>query len=860
MGEKAKTSWNNILKKPLAVHLAAFLLPFFALGFAFLVVGLFPFGANSSLTLDLKSQYITFFAYFKDQVLFGNGNFFYTFSKALGGEMAGFAAYYLLSPFNFLLVFFPTHLLPLGASFVILLKVGFCGLSFSLLLWDENPSAKSILFSVPYALMDFVVAFHFNLMWLDGVALLPLVVLGIRRLWRGKSPLLYVLSLAAAIVTNYYIGYMLCIFSLVYFAVHALFFAPGLGGGRGVLRFFAASLLCGGLSCVVLLPAIFSLVGGKAGFATQNFWDKSFAGLADVTLRYLPGTASPAQVFFGYPAIYCGMLCLLCAILFFKNRQVAKPMRIGGGVLLLVLLLSFTTGWADKIWHGFNKPVGFLYRYSFMLSFVLLFLAWQGFCKMHKGLVAKALPPAFFAGVVVFLLAYRDSYTHITRGKVLAGLLFALGFFALLWLYGRQKFKYSAVLMLFLMLIDMGFNLYVSLRHAGFLPMQEYTSFVLQQKPVVDYVKSQDTGFYRMEKDFAYSDNDAFLLGYNGLSHFSSADKMFVRSFLDDMGLSNGGYGVKYADGTTVAMESLLGLKYLVTTAAGTPKPYGQIYGEKERFVWQNPLALPLGFAVGDAAAQPMPTEKNPFERFNSIWQAVDPAFTGRLYQNLPCETVPHNVNLRQFEGETLYEKQAEDSRVEFTVTAPSANMLYAYFTTKSPRNVGLYINGSFDGRFLFNDHHGILPLGRFNAGDKVTVALAPLDYELFVEDVFFASEDGPALEESVTRLKKGAWQALVQSPSHIGGQVQNPAQKQALLFFSIPYEKGWQATVNGKKTALQPAFGALMALPIPPGQSKVVLQYTPPGFWPGALISTSSLLVLIFWVKRGAKHAYKTN
>ena len=838
--------------RPAMVHAAAFLLPVLGLALTFAAVGVFPAGDKSSLTLDLKSQYIAFFSYLRDTVFLGDGDFLYTFSKALGGDMAGFSAYYLLSPFNLLLLFFPQDLLPAGITLITLLKVGCCGLTMSLLLAEGETRPESLLFSIPYALMDFVVAFHFNVMWLDGVILLPLVVLGIRRLWQGKGPLLYVLALAGAVAVNYYIGYMICLFSALYFVVMAFFMEKNPAGSwktlaawKPVGRFAGASLLAGGLSAAIVLPAVLSLSGGKAGFSWESFLDKSYASLADVVSRYMPGTASASQVFFGYPAIYAGMLALLCAVLFFTNRWIPRRARLGGGILLAVLLLSFVVGPLDRIWHGFNKPVGFLYRYSFIFCFVLLYLGWQGFTKLRGRMILRDLPIALAVAAFVVFVARREAHQYLTLGKLALGFGLAAAFGVLLWLFAQRKWRYSLFLLMALVLVDMGANMYLSVKYVDYLPMADYQTFVRTEQPVIDAVQARDGGFYRLEKNYSYGDDDALMLGYNGLSHFSSADKMFVREFLEVMGLSNGGYGVKYADGTTVAVESLLSLKYLVTTGAGTVKPFELIEAMDGRMVWQNPMALPVGVMAGDVAG-PLPEGGDLFDTYNALWRAVDPAFEGDLYRKIPYESETVGTVVREAEDELLYEKAAEDGRVEFSVTVESDDMLYVLFTTQHERNVELYVNGAFDGRFLFNDRHGVLPLGRFTPGTTVTVALAPADYELFLQSVTFAQEDGAALDASVRRLRQGGFDPSEHDSSHLSGSVQ--AEKDGLLLLSIPWDEGWHAKVDGQTVALQPALGALTALPVLAGSHSVEVWYIPPGLWAGVAATAASAALLALW------------
>ncbi|WP_369395878.1 YfhO family protein [Lacticaseibacillus saniviri] len=89
----------------------------------------YPFGNSSLLTVDLGQQYIDFYSYFRQTILGHPDQFLYSFNKALGGDMLGVFAYYLMSPFNFILLFFPKSMLDTGIVALTLLKYGSAGLT-----------------------------------------------------------------------------------------------------------------------------------------------------------------------------------------------------------------------------------------------------------------------------------------------------------------------------------------------------------------------------------------------------------------------------------------------------------------------------------------------------------------------------------------------------------------------------------------------------------------------------------------------------------------------------------------------------------------------------------------------------------
>lgn len=876
MGIAAKppeTTLNTRRYGGIIVHGAAFLVPILGLAAVWAVVGIHPFGEWSVLSVDMRNQYVSFFANMKDQLLLGGQSWLYTFSKALGGDLAGFSAYYLLSPFNLVLLLFPTSALPSGIALVTLLKVGSCGLSMSLLLNRRQLKLTSLLFSIPYALMDYNNAFQQNIMWLDGVILLPLVVLGIEHILEGRRPWLYIISLALAIITCYYIGYIICLFSVLYFLVSYFCFHDIVDGKNSlknkkmwkpIAHYAASSALAGGLSAVVLVPALISLQGGKAAFSLETLLDPSYATLPDVVSRYLPGTVNMQMLFFGFPQIYCGMLALVCTLLYLINKNVARRAKIGTGILLGVLLLSFIVGPMDRIWHGFNKPVGFLFRYSFLFSFVLLATGWKGFGRLRRSGLQRYLPYVVAGFAAAVLLVWRVEYQHLTTGKVLLGLGLMAAMCVLLWAENKYRKPIIVFGLLGLMLCDLGASTFMAIRRVEYFPYAYYESFVKRNQPVVQAVKNRDQSFYRMEITDTFSDNDPMLLGYNGLSHYSSADKVYVREFLEGLGFSMSEVSVKYAGGSTVAADNLLGVKYLLTRSPPA-KPYQLLAEESGIQTWMNQDALPLGIMAGEGVNGLMPAEENLFNVQNDLWQTIVPDLEEPLYRPMEAEPKVECFNLgqRDFYGEALYERQnpEEGAWVEFHLVSESEDTLYLLLTTDNYRGCDIYVNGEQkeDG-YLTSNKHGIFALGSWPVGSRVTLRFVPKGNELLIKNAWFAYEDQALLKEMTGRLKQAAFAPQPGSTSaRLAGQVNSPGGQSTQLLLTIPYDAGWTATLNGAQVPIEKAFGALMSIQVPQGSHSLVLTYLPRGLVAGGVVTClSAAIVFIWWLGR-RREAKKT-
>ena len=211
---------NSIIKSNEHKHvLWAFLIPFGIMLGIYAALGTYPFGTSSVLVLDLNGQYVYFFEALRDAI-YGEGSLIYSFSRAMGGEFLGMYAYYLASPLSYIVALFPKHMMLEALYLMLILKCGLSGATFCYYLsankMTKNKAAQ-VMFSCMYALSAYGVVMQHNTMWFDNVILLPLVALGIEKVIKERKYKLFVISLALSVISNFYIGYMVCIFTFVYF-------------------------------------------------------------------------------------------------------------------------------------------------------------------------------------------------------------------------------------------------------------------------------------------------------------------------------------------------------------------------------------------------------------------------------------------------------------------------------------------------------------------------------------------------------------------------------------------------------------------------------------------------------------------
>lgn len=383
-----KPNFKKSLFSNTTIYFIAFIIPICILLIILFMGKFYPSGDKTLFIMDMKGQYLEFFSYLRNMNS-GDNSLFFCWSRSMGGNFLGLFAYYLASPLSFLVCFFPVEKLHIAILLLTLLKIGLCGLSFAVYSnyiqgKDKHKKLNSYLviwiFSSSYALISYNIVYSMCLMWLDGVILLPTVLLGVEKLLDGKKGLHYTLCLAALFFCNYYIGYMIGIFTAMYFLYRLI--CHDLKSGIKIylqlgLRFVTCTFLSIGLSAPLLIPAVQDLTMGKLNGHTDYFFNFTPNFLFFDFIGKFKNGAYDSITSSGLPSIYCGTLVLIFACIFFICRNISLREKIGAIIILALLFFSFYYNGLNLVWHGFHSPVWFPYRYSFLYSFFIIFIAFR---------------------------------------------------------------------------------------------------------------------------------------------------------------------------------------------------------------------------------------------------------------------------------------------------------------------------------------------------------------------------------------------------------------------------------------------------------------------------------------------------
>ena len=767
----------------------SFFLSFSIMLLIYVAIDVHPFGQNSVLVLDLNGQYVQFFAGLR-AILHGDGSLLYSFSRSLGGEFLGIYSYYLASPLSWLVALFPEKNILEALLLMFALKSGLAGLNFAAFLHYSRrpPKTLTVALSVLYALSSYVVVMQHNTMWIDALMLLPLLMLGLERLIKYKKPILYTVTLAVTLLANYYIGYMMCIFTALYFFYFMFAHSTEEINPRNERHHFWSSILRVGvftligvaIAALLILPAYYSLTFGKTDFSTADFSFKAKFDLIDFLAKMFPGAYDTVRPE-GLPWVYSGVAALLLLPLYFVAGKIPVREKIASGILLFLLFASMYINPIDILWHGGQAPNWLNYRYSFVFIFTVLLLAARALSAL------RSIPPSAIlasGGVIIFLaiLFQKLGLTYTANGETkeyfddLAGLWLTLACaliytFLLLLLggHGESEARFETIAMLIVGVISLETLLngifYMTRQHEDVTisSYDSYHGFYDVYDEPFDYVKENDPSlFYRMDKTFQRTVCDSFVLGYRGLASSTSTLNASVVKLQHNLGMKANSHWTE-ATGSTVVTNSLLGVKYWVAKADETVDPLYREYhrdgeGDTATVTYENPYALPIAFASAgltelsfalpsypddytyDTAKKQWILNEgwgdilwSPFLRLNSMYALL----TGEdltVYDPIPATVSVTGGMTRQasVQGHMHFTCDAESSmaRIIFTLQAPAdGSHVYCYFPTKYPQEIKLHLNGEpYRDTVLYPQGGNIAPivsLGSFTPGETVTVELS---------------------------------------------------------------------------------------------------------------------------------------
>jgi len=817
-------------------YILSFIIPGIIMVLLYLSVGVIG-GNKNILTVDLANQYVEFFGALKN-ILNGTISPFYTFSKTLGGNLFGLITYYLLSPLNLLIIFVDRIDIPKFILIINILKISLSGLTSYIYFNKTFKKEKlSLLFSIVYSTMAYNIAYSQNIMWLDGVIMLPIVFLGIDKLIE-KKPRLFFISLTLTIIFNYYIGYMTCIASLIYYT-YQIYNKEAKIKKENIIYCIKNILISVLTAGVVLIPSIFSLLQGKANGLLGDFVPNQKFALLDLITRFYIGTFKNSDILGTLPNVYISQIMIFLCIYYFFNKEIKEKEKKSTLILLGLFTIGFVFSPINTIWHTLKNPVGFPFRYSFMFDFILLIIAYKSILKIKtidKNFIKKFL----LYGIPLTLLIDKLLYTNTMYYKIIGTFILIVIYM----IYLSKRKKEISTLIILLVISEMFLNSFTIVYNIKYQNKEKYNRFVKETGTIIDNITEKENTLFRLEKDYEYSSNDELLLNYNGISHFSSVYEGTTNELLKKLGIFNRFYVTNY-NGSTLVTNSLFNIKYILSKK-DIPY-YNKINTNYGINTYENNYNLPIGFMVNKEIETLELKKQQPFLNQNNILKTMSKTNENVFYKN-NYEIELNNLKQEEEKINTYKKIKGNDkASIKIKITVANPGILYAYMPTEKFKKVDILLNNKsiIDTTAENGYQDNIIELGTYKIGDTLELEYELLENTIEPKEIEIYALDIEKFKKITESLKQQQLKIIEYKKDYIKANI-NVEENNKILYTSIPYDKGFKVIVDNKEVKPKTILDALIGIELEKGNHTIELKYTPRGLKEGIILSVLGLSIFV--------------
>lgn len=610
-------------------YFLAFLIPFVLMLIAYAKAGMHPFGDKQIMVYDCWHQYFPFAQELVDKIKSGD-SLLYTLRSGFGQDFLGIMSYYTASPLNFLASLFPAEHLREFFMFFMCIKVGCAGLFMSMFLKHtfKKGGFAIVLFSVPYALSAFIMGYGWNIMWIDTVALLPLVALGAVSLVRDGKFKLYVISLAVAFFANFYIGFFVCIFMVMLFIALVIIYKLNIKQIIKRLWQMALFSVIGiAITAILILPAYLAL---KQTYSANNStWPDlvNFYKSVPEILSSLLAYREPS-VLEGLPNLYSSLLAVLMAGVFFVVSKINLREKIVCGVTIVFLALSANVNVLDYIWHGFHFTNQIPFRFLFLFTFVILVMAYHAFISLEEIKWYHVFTATVVLAVMIVLVkVFTDTSSSVINKNLILGLLYISFLLILLAKYKKLNFKVVSVLMVIPLCFEMYASAVNGVNATGTTSYETYYDSNEEIQELLTESNPKDDDFYRTEMYSWYTINDPVLYQYYGISQFSSMSNTKTAEYMENLGIvGNPGENKYYYTATTPFAQSLMNLKYVISKSGVNvdEEHLNEVSRSGNAKLLQSTTYMPFGFMAKNSLKDfKLSNPNNPFYYQNALFKSM---------------------------------------------------------------------------------------------------------------------------------------------------------------------------------------------------------------------------------------------
>lgn len=818
-------------------------------------------------------------------------------SLGYGADILSTLNYYAIGdPLNLLYGFVSPKNTETMYDFMILLRMYLAGITFIMYARKmKKRSYGTVIGALVYVFSGF--CFRLGLrhpFFINPMIYFPLLCLGIEKIYQRERPYVFIFAVCVSAMSNYYFLYMLTIFAVIYAWIRFYKYTEE----NKMKNFFLTILKFGmyytlgiAMAAVILLPSVIGFLGnGRYGNGAD--WKSLIVYPGKYYLLFIENFIGYGNMGSNTNAGYLPIVGIVVLFTLFSQRMKHKKYRAAFIASIIALILPI-------FGYAFN---GFSYannRWAFALSFIVALLTAEMYPRLF--VMSKRQQIGIGAGIIiytVFCIIVNASGEEILKNK---GIMAACGLIAVFYIlllifqrlgYDTQK-RIVRVSMAILLLISVGVHGYYRFDPKEYAYTQEFMDQgqayrTLKEDNIRMLSKANDPSVYRVHAEGYRYKNYGLINHLNTISGYYSITAKCVTDTIkgyDTLGMQ---YADKYKGvDQRLGLLSLAGVKYItvahnsqvakdVSSMGDVPYGVEKLRKKGNITLYKNKYALPFAYAYDSYM-----TEQQ-YEQLNGIGKEQAMLAQIILNQHPADKEIQHN---EQRNGPDIQTISLPETRIsspkgkkyaDITVPVEKDKETYLYFknlvyhgkkngddkfiltgrkgtkgilVTQNDVQQKIHIQSTFN-PYYFGRKDYIVKINHQTSKAKEKVRLnflSPGEYEF--DDISLITVPKKDVLARLKERKENSMKQIQYERNHFRGVYH--AKKDQILCVTIPYSKGWKATVNGNRTKIYKANGMFMGIIMKKGTQSVKLDYETPGLKIGAWIS------LVAWIGLGIYGLY---
>ena len=827
-----------------------------------------------------------------------------------GSDILTTLHYYVIGdPLTVLSVFVPEKNTEILYEILIFLRIYLAGITFSIYcFYRKNPKQATFMGCFVYIFAGWTIYASMKHPYFSNPMIyLPLVLMGIEKVYKKEKPYLFIWATAVAAMSNFYFFYMISVFMVLY----AAFRYFGIFRKRSVkdvfqwfLKFAGFYLVALMIAALIFLPVVMTLLGTER-FQAQNYVPFLYDHIYyEKYLGCLIGENMIQWGVAGYSAV-----AMAGVFVIFSKRKKYTGLKLGFLLLNLFLLIPF----AGHVLNGFSYVSNrWIWAYGMLIAYILV----QAYPELFTLQIREKR--RIFIMLLIYCVLALFSGSARTERNVMAVMLLVLAVFTVvsygnIFVQGKYLCAMLSVVLVASILLNVSYQYSYEKDYLSEFEEKGQALEALQSGPDEKIKSLEDSSVSRYDqyKTGSYV-NSAMYMGTNSTSYYFSVANGNISRFFNEMYLNTPwDYHYSSLDGRSI-LDRLASVKYFAIKKSGYGYlPYGydrEAAATKKYRIYENEDSLPLGYTYDSwisredyeklsvtekqqALLQGAVLENSSLPQTELSFDDKKADFTlkagkgckirdGKIivtkegataqigYQGEPeaeIYLVAENLDFNAYSPRAQVSEKKWDSLTEYeknTVLYEDDNWRYWKENKEASIDVSL---GTVDKTLrIFTDkyngysgrHNFLLNMGykNYRAGTVTLTFSTPGEYTF--DDLYLVCQPMDSVDKQTEKLGKESLQNIKTGTNRITGDITTASDK--FLVFSIPYSEGFTAYVDGEKTELVKANSMYMGVELKKGKHTIVLTYCTPYIIPGIILSVAGLVLFLMIVIYG-RHPKKS-